>query len=93
MSTVTYSDVSAVCIPFVFAQLCQELTAVEVEKATIVNLYKDITNSGGVSAGSLSKEPWEMEGNDFVKFFYPRSGNFALTCDASSQQHFLAILE
>ena len=45
--SVTYSDVSAVCVPFVFAQLCQELTAVEVEKATIVNLYMDISGTPG----------------------------------------------
>ena len=84
----TYSDVSAVCVPFVFAQLCQELTAVEVEKATIVNLYKDISGAGhgwsGGSTGGGEKAPWDMSGNDFVKFFYPRQGNFALTCDASS---------
>jgi len=79
-----YSDVSAVCVPFVFAQLCQELTAPEVEKATIVNLYKDIVGPGGIVSGSANKSPWDMSGNDFVKFFYPRSGNFALTCDASS---------
>ena len=85
----TYSDVSAVCVPFVFAQLCKELTAPEVEKATIVNLYKDISGAGqgwsGTGTGSGGeKKPWDMSGNDFVKFFYPRQGNFALTCDASS---------
>ena len=84
----TYSDVSAVCVPFVFAQLCQELTAVEVEKATIVNLYKDISGAGhgwsGGSTGGGEKAPWDMSGNDFVKFVYPRQGNVALTCDASS---------
>ena len=80
-----YSDVSAVCVPFVFAQLCQELTAPEVEKATIVNLYHDVKGADGIAAaGSAEKVPWDMSGNDFVKFFYPRSGNFALTCDASS---------
>ena len=79
-----YSDVSAVCVPFVFAQLCQELTAPEVEKATIVNLYKDIVGPGGIVSGAANKTAWDMTGDDFVKFFYPRSGNFALTCDASS---------
>ena len=80
-----YSDVSAVCVPFVFAQLCQELTAPEVEKATIVNLYRDIGKYlEGTPMKRDFKHPWDMSGNDFVKFFYPRSGNFALTCDASS---------
>ena len=80
----TYSDVSAVCVPFVFAQLCQELTAVEVEKATIVNLYRDIGKSTSLPKLPDVKYPWSMSGDDFVKFFYPRQGNFALTCDASS---------
>ena len=90
MTTVNYSDVSAVCVPFVFAQLCQELTAVEVEKATIVNLYMDISGMASVGSGAStaadggSKKPWSMSGDDFLRFFYPRQGNFALTCDASS---------
>ena len=89
MSVVTYSDVSAVCHPFVFAQLCQELTAVEVEKATIVNLYRDISGGAGSGPGAaVAKNAWGMDGNDFVRFFYPRQGNFALTCDASSQNIF-----
>ena len=79
-----YSDVSAVCVPFVFAQLCKELTAPEIEKATIVNLYKDIGKSKSLPKVPDVKYPWDMSGDDFVKFFYPRSGNFALTCDASS---------
>ena len=74
--SVTYSDVSAVCVPFVFAQLCQELTAVEVEKATIVNLYRDI------SGGGVAKIAWPITGDDFVRSFYPRQGNFALSCEA-----------
>ena len=82
--SVTYSDVSAVCVPFVFAQLFQELTAVEVEKATIVNLYRDIGKSLGLPKLPDVKFPWEMSGDDFLRFFYPRQGNFALTCDASS---------
>ena len=83
--SVTYSDVSAVCVPFVFAQLCQELTAVEVEKATIVNLYRDIGKyPEGTPMKRDFKHPWDMTGNDFLRFFYPRQGNFALTCDASS---------
>ena len=86
--SVTYSDVSAVCVPFVFAQLCKELTAVEVEKATIVNLYRDIGRSTSLPKRPDVKYPWSMSGNDFVKFFYPRSGNFALTCDASSNNTF-----
>ena len=71
-----YSDVSAVCVPFVFAQLCKELTAVEVEKATIVNLYRDI------SGGGVAKIAWPITGDDFVRSFYPRQGNFALSCEA-----------
>jgi hypothetical protein len=82
MSVVNYSDVSAVCVPFVFAQLCKELTAVEIEKATIVNLYRDLYKN---TVGNYDHPyPWEMSGDDFLRFFYPRQGNFALTCDASS---------
>ena len=73
---VTYSDVSAVCVPFVFAQLCKELPAVEIEKATIVNLYRDI------SGGGVAKIAWPITGDDFVRSFYPRQGNFALSCEA-----------
>ena len=79
----TYSDVSAVCVPFVFAQLCQELTAVEVEKATIVNLYRDIGKyPEGTPMKRDFKHPWPITGDDFVRSFYPRQGNFALSCEA-----------
>ena len=78
-----YSDVSAVCVPFVFAQLCQELTAVEVEKATIVNLYRDISGGAGSTPGEgEAKIAWPITGDDFVRSFYPRQGNFALSCEA-----------
>ena len=78
-----YSDVSAVCVPFVFAQLCQELTAVEVEKATIVNLYRDIGKyPEGTPMKRDFKHPWPITGDDFVRSFYPRQGNFALSCEA-----------
>jgi len=80
---VTYSDVSAVCVPFVFAQLCKELTAVEVEKATIVNLYRDISGGAGSTPGEgVAKIAWPITGDDFVRSFYPRQGNFALSCEA-----------
>ena len=78
-----YSDVSAVCIPFVFAQLCKELTAPEVEKATIVNLYRDIGKyPEGTPMKRDFKHPWPITGDDFVRSFYPRQGNFALSCEA-----------
>ena len=67
---------SPVTTPFLFAQLCKELTPLEVSEATIFNLYRDI--SGGV------RSPWLLSINDFVLTFYPRQGNFALNCDISS---------
>ena len=81
--SVFYKDTSAVCHPFVFAQLCKELTAVDVEKATIVSLYQDISGAQK-GKGTPARIPWSMSGDDFVRFFYPRQGNFALSCDASS---------
>jgi len=71
-----------VTTPFLFAQLCQELTAVEISTATIVNLYKDISGIGSGAGGM--RVPWPMPSGDFMQTFYPRQGNFALTCDISS---------
>ena len=63
--------------PFLFAQLCQELTTVEVSTATIFNLYRDI--SGAI------RRPYNLPSGDFMQTFYPRQGNFAFNCDISSQ--------
>ena len=65
---------SAVTIPFTFAQLCKELSKVEVSAATQFDLYQDC--SGRV--------PWIISITDFITIFYNLNGAFAFGCaDAS----------
>ena len=60
--------------PFLFAQLCKELTEITASNATIFNLYRDIS---GV------REPWLLSISEFMVAFYPHQGNFSLNCDAT----------
>ena len=72
----SYGDAPANRDPFVFAQLCTEVTAIEIEKATIINLYD---NSGDIA-------PLDISGDQFMAYFYPDGRSFQLTCDASGER-------
>lgn len=62
--------------PFIFAQLCKELTTVEVSTAHIFDLYRD-----------ASHNPFTIDVSGFITTFYGHQGNFQLDCDASGHPH------
>ena len=70
---------SAVTIPFTFAQLCKELSKVEVSAATQFDLYKDC--SGRI--------PWSIPITDFIAIFFNLNGAFAMDCSGSADWEYL----
>ena len=70
---------SPVTIPFTFAQLCKELTTVEVSTATQFDIYQDC--SGRID--------WPMPSGDFYSTFYNLNGAFAMDCSGSANWEFL----
>ena len=73
----TYDNAPANSDPFVFAQLCTEVSAVQIEKAHVINLYDGSTSDVG---------PLEISGNMFMAYFYPDGRSFSLNCDASGER-------
>ena len=69
----TYTEAPPNRETFVFAQLCQETTGIDLEKATIINLYDNSDNI----------QPLDISFNQFMAYFYPDGHNFSINCDAS----------
>ena len=69
----TYTNAPASRDSFVFAQLCQETTGIDLEKATIINLYDNSNNI----------KPLDISGDQFLAYFYPDGRSFSINCDAS----------
>jgi len=69
----TYTEAPPNRETFVFAQLCQETTGIDLEKATIINLYDNSDNI----------QPLDISFNQFMAYFYPDGRNFSINCDAS----------
>ena len=70
---------SPVSIPFTFAQLCKELSTVEVSTATQFDIWQDCS----------SRTDWPMPSGDFYSTFYNLNGAFAMDCSGSADWEFL----
>ena len=69
----TYTGAPANRETFVFAQLCLETTGIDLEKATIINLYDNSDNI----------QPLAISFDQFMAYFYPDGRSFSINCDAS----------
>jgi len=72
----SYGEAPPNTAPMVFAQLCTEVTAIEIEKALVINLYD---NSDNIT-------PLDMSGDQFMSYFYPDGRSFSLNCDISGRR-------